>query len=103
MSSQAEGAVADVAAETLAVEEEAFGAQSLHHVHSLGAEVADVAAAESGGEVLTYHRLRWRRSGRGYTLFSFVFFKVVVFFCETPASTQNMLVPWSSSEMVVNC
>lgn len=67
MSSQAEGAVTDVAAETLAVEEVALGAQSLHHVHPLGAEVTHVAAAEPGGEVLTYHALRRQRPPQGYT------------------------------------
>lgn len=65
MSSQTEGAVADVTAETLAVEEVALGAQSLHHVHPLGAEVADVAAAEPAGEVLTYHTLRGKTPGQG--------------------------------------
>lgn len=67
MRSQAEGAVADVAAETLAVEEVAVGTQPLHHVHPLGAEVADVAATEPGREVLTYHTLRGRRPGQVYT------------------------------------
>lgn len=65
MPSQAEGAVTDVTAETLAVEEVALSAQSLHHVHPLGAEVADVAAAEPTREVLTYCTLRGRRPGRG--------------------------------------
>lgn len=63
MPSQSEGAVADVTAETLAVEEVALGAQSLHHIHPLGAEVAGVAAAEPGGEVLPWHTLRGRRAG----------------------------------------
>lgn len=63
MPTQTEGAVTDVTAETLAVEEVALSAQSLHHIHSLGAEVADVAAAEAGREVLTYHTLRGRRAG----------------------------------------
>lgn len=58
MSSQAEGAVADVTAETLAVEEVTLSAESLHHVHPLGAEVADIAAAHPGREVLTRHA-RW--------------------------------------------
>lgn len=61
VSSQAESAVASVTAETLSVEEVALGAESLHHVHPLGAEVADVAAAQPGREVLTHHTLRGRR------------------------------------------
>lgn len=60
---QTEGAVTDVTAETLAVEEVALCAQSLHHVHPLGAEVADVAAPEAGSEVLTYHTLKGRGTG----------------------------------------
>lgn len=60
MSSQPEGAAADGTAETLTVEEVALGAQPLHHVHPLGAEVANVAAAEPGREVFTQHTLRVR-------------------------------------------
>lgn len=55
---QTKGAAADVAAEALAVEEAALGAQPLHHVHPLAAKVADVAAAEPGGAVLARHTLR---------------------------------------------
>lgn len=60
MSSQTEHAAADVTTETLSVEEEALGAEPLHHVHPLGAEVADVAAAEPGGAVPALHALRGR-------------------------------------------
>lgn len=62
VSSQAEGTVTDITAETLAVEEIALSTQSLHHVHPLGAEVADVAATEPGREVLTYHTLIRKKS-----------------------------------------
>lgn len=55
---QTKGAATDVAAEALAVEEEALGAQSLHHVHPLAAKMADVAAAKPGGAVLTRHTLK---------------------------------------------
>lgn len=48
MAAQAEGAVADGAAEALAVEEAALGAQALHHVHPLAAKMAGVAAAGRG-------------------------------------------------------
>lgn len=58
MPPQAKGAAADVAAEALAVEEEALGAQPLHHVHPLAAKMADVAAAQPGGAVLPRHALR---------------------------------------------
>lgn len=58
MPPQTKGAATDVASEALAVEEEALGAQSLHHVHPLVAKVADVAAAKSGGTVLTRHTLK---------------------------------------------
>lgn len=54
MPSQTEGAVTDITTETLAVEEVALSAQSLHYVHPLGAEVADVTAAE----VLPHHTLK---------------------------------------------
>lgn len=64
MSSQTKGAVTDVAAETPAVEEEAFSAEPLHHVHPFGAEVADVAAPEPRRELLTSHTLRGRRELR---------------------------------------
>lgn len=63
VSSQSERALADVTAETLAVEEEALCAQPLHHIYPLGAEVAGVAAAEPRREVLTWHALRGRRAG----------------------------------------
>lgn len=66
MPSQTEGAVTDVTAETLAVEEVALSAQSLHHVHPLGAEMADVTATEPGREVLTHHTLRGRTPGQVY-------------------------------------
>lgn len=62
MPSQTEGAVADGTAETLAVEEEALGAEPLHHVNPPGAEVAGVAAPEARREVFTHHTLRDRRS-----------------------------------------
>lgn len=62
--SQTEGAVTDITAETLAVEEVALSAQSLHHIHSLCAEVADVAATEPRREVLTHHTLKGRRAGK---------------------------------------
>lgn len=55
---QAKGAATDVAAEALAVEEEALGAQPLHHVHPLAAKMAGVAAAKPGGAVLTRHTLK---------------------------------------------
>lgn len=58
VTSQAEGTVADVTAEALAVEEVAVGAQPLHHVHPFAAEVADIAAAEPGREVLPHHTLK---------------------------------------------
>lgn len=58
---QTEGAVTDVTAKTLPVEEIALGAQSLHHIHPLGAEVADVAAPQPCTDVLTCHTLRGRR------------------------------------------
>lgn len=41
---QTKGAVADVTAEALAVEEIAFGAEPLHHVNPLPAKVTGVAA-----------------------------------------------------------
>lgn len=56
VASQTKGAVAHVTAEAAAVEEEALGAEPLHHVHPPGAEVADVAAAE----LLTSHTLKRR-------------------------------------------
>lgn len=42
---QTKGAVADVTAEALSVEEIAFGAEPLHHVNPLPAKVTGVAAA----------------------------------------------------------
>lgn len=61
---QTKGAATDVAAEALAVEEEALGAQSLHHVHPLAAKMADVAAAKPDGAVLTRHALKKGRPQR---------------------------------------
>lgn len=58
---ETEGAVTDVTAETLPVEEVALGAQSLHHVDPLGAEVAGVASTEPRREILADHTLRGRR------------------------------------------
>lgn len=66
MPPQAKGAATDVAAEALAVEEEALGAQSLHHVHPLAAEMADVAAAEPGAAVLTRHTLKKGGIAKGH-------------------------------------
>lgn len=63
MPPQAKGAATDVAAEALPVEEAALRAQSLHHVHPLAAEMADVAAAEAGGALLARRALRVRRRG----------------------------------------
>lgn len=63
MPSQTEGAVTDGTAETLAVEEEALGAEPLHHVNPLGAEVAGVAASEARRKVFTRHTLRDRGAG----------------------------------------
>lgn len=63
MHSQTEGAVTDGTAETLAVEEEALGAEPLHHVNPLGAEVAGVAAPEARRKVFTRHTLRDRGAG----------------------------------------
>jgi len=65
VSSQAEGAVAGVTTETLPMEEIALSAESLHHVHPLGAEVADVTAAEPRREFPTRHTLRGRIPGEG--------------------------------------
>lgn len=65
MSSQTEGAFADIAAETLAVKEVALSAESLHHVHPLGAEVADVTATKAGRQFLTHHTLTGIRPGKG--------------------------------------
>ncbi len=67
MPSKTECAVANVTAETLAVEEVALSAQSLHHIHPLCAEVADVAATKAGREVLTCHTLRGRRPEQAYS------------------------------------
>lgn len=64
VSSQTEHAAADVTAEALSVEEEALGTEPLHHVHPLGAEVADVAAAEPRGGVPAPHALRGRGQER---------------------------------------
>lgn len=50
---QAQGGGADAAAETLSVEEVALGAQPLHHVHALLAEVTGVAAAQVQGKGLS--------------------------------------------------
>lgn len=63
MPAQAEGAITDDAAETLAVEEVALGAEPLHHVNPLGAEVAGVAAPEARRKVFTAQTLR--DGGRG--------------------------------------
>lgn len=63
VAAQAEGAITDDAAETLAVEEVALGAQPLHHVNPLGAEVAGVAAPEARRKVFTAQTLR--DGGRG--------------------------------------
>lgn len=63
MPSQTEGAVTDGTAETLAVEEEALGAEPLHHVNPLGAEVAGVAAPEARRKVFTHHTLGGRGAG----------------------------------------
>lgn len=57
MAAQAEGAVARVAAEALAVEEAALRAQPLHHVHPLAAEMAGVAASEASGRLPARHTL----------------------------------------------
>lgn len=67
MATQAEGAIADDAAETLAVEEVALGAEPLHHINPLGAEVAGVAAPEARRKVFTAETLkgRGRRGGGG--------------------------------------
>lgn len=66
MAAQAEGAITDDAAETLAVEEVALGAQPLHHINPLGAEVAGVAAPEARRKVFTAQALRDRgRRGGG--------------------------------------
>lgn len=45
------------------MKEETFGTESLHHVHLLGAEVADVAAANPTREVPAHHTLVERRQG----------------------------------------
>lgn len=58
VAAQAEGAITDDAAETLAVEEVALGAEPLHHVNPLGAEVAGVAAPEARRKVFTTQTLR---------------------------------------------
>lgn len=63
VAAQAEGAITDDAAETLAVEEVALGAEPLHHVNPLGAEVAGVAAPEARRKVFTAETLR--DGGRG--------------------------------------
>lgn len=67
MPAQAEGAVARVTAEALAVEEVALCAQSLHDVHPLAAETASVAAAEARSRVPTRHALQ-EEEEEGYRL-----------------------------------
>ena len=54
MGAEAQGAATHTAAETLPVEEVALGAQPLHDVHALQAEVAGVAAAQARGGVLPH-------------------------------------------------
>lgn len=106
MSSQTERTVADITAETLAVEEVALSTQSLHHIHSLGAEVANVTASEPRREVLTYHALRGTRPDKVTEILDDVFkmfLRIVVYFQETPASTQpnqshGPVVRWQSVE-----
>lgn len=63
MAAQAQGAITDDAAETLPVEEVALGAQPLHHINPLGAEVAGVTATEAWREVFTARALQHRRGG----------------------------------------
>lgn len=70
MAAQAEGAITDDAAETLAVEEVALGAEPLHHVNPLGAEVAGVAAPEARRKVFTAQALRDRGGGGRKSLYS---------------------------------
>ena len=76
MPAQTQGAVTDVTAETLAVEEVALSAQSLHHIYPLGAEVADITAAKPRREGLTHHTLRGTRPGHVREMFDvdFCFF-----------------------------
>lgn len=60
VAAQAEGAITHDAAETLAVEEVALGAEPLHHINPLGAEVAGVAAPEARRKVFTAQTLKDR-------------------------------------------
>lgn len=64
VTAQAQGAITDDAAETLPVEEVALGAQPLHHINPLGAEVAGVAAPEARSKVFTAQTLK-DGGGRG--------------------------------------
>ena len=70
MGAEAQRAAAHRAAEALPVEEVALGAQPLHDVHALQAEVAGVAAAQARPRVLPRRALRgWgggQRQGRGF-------------------------------------
>lgn len=98
VSSQTEGAVTDITAETLAVKEVALCTQSLHHVHPLGAEVADVAAAEPRREVLTYHTLRGTRPEKVTEMLADAFQMCFLglLFISKPARTQNQPVTRSN-------
>lgn len=62
VSSQPQRGTADFAAETLSVEEEALGTQSLHHVHPLVTEVAGVAASHAGSKLLPQVNLKHKRA-----------------------------------------
>lgn len=58
MSSQPQGGAADFTAETLSVEEVAFCAQSLHHIHTLLTEVTGVTATHPGSKLLPQVNLK---------------------------------------------
>ena len=63
VSPKTQRAFTDVTAETLSVEEVAVGAEPLHHIHTLCAEVADVTPTQSRRKVFTHHTLeRGRRN-----------------------------------------
>lgn len=68
VAAQAEGAITHDAAETLAVEEVALGAEPLHHINPLGAEVAGVAAPEARRKVFTAQTLKNRGRRRRKSL-----------------------------------
>lgn len=58
VSSQPQCSSADVTSETLSMEEVAFCAQSLHHIHTLLTEVARVAATHPGSKLLSQVNLK---------------------------------------------